>query len=142
MAEWEYRSHMIDLGDAGSNEPFLTHLLRGCLLFESLLKENPSDPVTSKTSDLEALLRRLGKHLGVKGTISTSCADFDVLVRSLKDKEPLHSAILGTARTRNMLSHSVVWETESLNRRTYDLLANNIAASCLHAIACLYVPQK
>jgi hypothetical protein len=61
---------MIDLGDAGSNEPFLTHLLRGCLLFESLLKENPSDPVTSKTSDLEALLRRLGKHLGVKGTIS------------------------------------------------------------------------
>jgi hypothetical protein len=37
---------------------------------------------------------------------------------------------------------SVVWETESLNRRTYDLLANNIAASCLHAIACLYVPQK
>jgi len=82
---------MIDLGDAGSNEPFLTHLLRGCLLFESLLKENPSDPVTSKTSDLEALLRRLGKHLGVKGTISTSCADFDVLVRSLKDKEPLYT---------------------------------------------------
>jgi hypothetical protein len=139
LAEWHHRSRMIDLGDAGSKEPFFTHLLRGCLLFESLLKENPKVPVTSKTSDLEALLRRLGKHLGVKGPISTSCADFDGLVCSLREREPLSSAILSTAKTRNMLSHNVVWISDSLSGQTYDLLAKNIVSSCLHAIATLYV---
>jgi hypothetical protein len=139
LAEWNYRLQMIELSTAGSKEPFFTHLSRGCLLFESLLKENPNEPVTSKTSDLEALLRRLGKYLGIKGAISTSCSDFDALVRSLTDKQPMHSAIECTAQTRNMLSHSVVWPTD-LNGRTYDLLVNNIASSCLHAISKLYVP--
>jgi hypothetical protein len=50
LAEWDYRLKMIDLTDPSvSREPFFTHLFRGCLLFESLLKENPAVPVSGKT---------------------------------------------------------------------------------------------
>lgn len=31
LAEWDYRLQMIDLSEAGSKEPFFTHLFRGCL---------------------------------------------------------------------------------------------------------------
>src|SRR5262249_52336410 len=40
LAEWDYRSQMIELHTDGSKEPFFTHLFRGCLLFEGLLKNS------------------------------------------------------------------------------------------------------
>jgi hypothetical protein len=49
LAEWDYRSRLIDLSDAGSKEPFFSHLFRGCLLFESLLKANDCKPPTRRT---------------------------------------------------------------------------------------------
>jgi hypothetical protein len=39
LAEWDYRLQMIDLAQDVSREPFFTHLFKGCLLFESLLKD-------------------------------------------------------------------------------------------------------
>jgi hypothetical protein len=161
FAEWDYRLKMIDLpGAEVSREPFFTHLFRGCLLFESLLKAKAPTPIDPPELEwfLTRLLRKLfswdkkvshptlgrllnvvhRKALGIR-RVKTSSSNFEEILRQLKSNEPLKAAIQCTARTRNTLGHDLAWTAESLNRVRYDLLASNIAASCLHAIACLYV---
>ncbi len=141
LAEWDFRSQMIELKTDGSKEPFFTHLFRGCLLFESLLK-NSNEPSPQKNRPtLGDFLKapNFKQRLGI-GAIVTGCDDFGALVRSLRRQDrSLQAAIQCTAQARNTLGHNLVWATQRLNRKNYDLLANNIAASCLHAIATLYV---
>ena len=141
LAEWDYRLQMIDLAPAVSREPFFTHLFRGCLLFESLLKQKASKRYKSKT-----LAPLVNDHwrtaLTIRKQIKTKSPNLEAILRQLKPKQRLPMAIQCTAQTRNILGHNLVWAGKSLNHTNYDLLANNIAASCLHAIACLYVPQK
>lgn len=49
-AEWPYRARQIELVEAGSREPFFLHILRGCVLFESLLKAAPGTPRLGNSS--------------------------------------------------------------------------------------------
>jgi hypothetical protein len=163
LAEWDYRSRMIDLPtQTVSSEPFFTHLFRGCLLFESLLKDKASVPLPEawlsyvrrllrerKLFDrrknrlpitLGALLEAHRKALGI-GKVKIGASSFEEVVLALKTNESLGAAIQCTARTRNTLGHNLAWTAESLDRHRYDFLASNIAASCLHAIACLYMPS-
>jgi hypothetical protein len=143
LAEWDYRLQTLELNTGGSKEPFFTHLFRGCLLFESLLKNSKEPPPTNKRPTLGSFLaaKNFRERLGI-GTIVTSCDDFGMLVRSLaRQDRSLQAAIQCTAQARNTIGHNLVWATQSLDRRNYNLLASNIAASCLHAIACLYVPR-
>jgi hypothetical protein len=144
LAEWDYRSLMIDLSEAGSKEPFFTHLFRGCLLFESLIKESGEPKPDKKRPNLGDYLRepRFQQRLGI-GKVDTSCDDFEALVQSLREDEDQspHAAIQRTAQARNTLGHNLVWATQSLDRRNYNLLTNNIASSCLHAISTFYVRQ-
>jgi hypothetical protein len=139
LAEWDYRLRMIDLAPDVSREPFFTHLFRGCLLFESLLKEK-----AFKSHKRETLARLVHRQtaLSIGKPIKTKSPGLQTILRQLKPHQKLRTAIQCTARTRNTLGHNLVWAATSLNRTNYDLLAHNIAASCLHAIACLYVPQK
>jgi hypothetical protein len=140
LAEWDYRSQMIDLSARGSKEPFFTHLFRGCLLFESLLK-NSKTARNKKLSTLGALLHdtHFKQRLGI-GKITTGSDNFGTVVRSLQRQDrSIQSAIQCTAQARNTLGHNLVWATQSLGRKKYDLLANSIVSSCLHAIATLYV---
>lgn len=142
LAEWDYRLRTIDLSHlVGSREPFFTHLLRGCLLFESLIKENPKEIVLQKRSKLETVLNQCAilQALGIE-KVCTSKSEFDQILRSLKSDEPLQAAIQCTLDVRNRLAHRLGLEGKSLDRENYELLANNIAASCLHVIACLYRP--
>jgi hypothetical protein len=144
LAEWDYRVKMIDLTHQDvSREPFFTHLFRGCLLFESLLKENPVVQV-NKTDKLGNILKmpQLKSRLGIINKIDTYCPDFEKHVQLLTANTPPETAIECTVKTRNALVHNLVWATQSLNQERYDLLANDIASSCLHAIACLYVKQR
>jgi hypothetical protein len=143
LAEWDYRLQMIDLTHREvSREPFFTHLYRGCVLFESLLKENPVVQV-KKTDALGEILKmpQLKERLGIINKVDTYCSDFEELVQLLTANMPPETAIECTAKTRNALGHNLVWATQSLDRERYDLLANNIASSCLHVIACLYVTR-
>lgn len=142
LAEWQHRAEMIDLAQDVSREPFFTHLFRGCLLFESLLKEQ-----TSRSHKRETLGRLLNHHhlrtaLRIDKPIKAKSPGLQAILRQLKPQQGLRTAIQCTAQTRNTLGHNLVWAASSLNRKNYDLLANNIAASCLHAIACLYLRQK
>lgn len=66
--EWDYRVRLIELSKSGSREPFFTHLFRGCLLFESLLKENPTKRPCQKT--LGNIIRKeLFGHLGISANV-------------------------------------------------------------------------
>jgi hypothetical protein len=143
LAEWNYRSQMIDLCEAGSREPFFTHLFRGCLLFESLLKGSAEPQPDKRHPTLGDFLNdeHFKRLLGIE-KIATSCDDFDALVRSLIENEPVPMAIQCAAQVRNTLGHNLVWATQSLDRKSYELLANNIASSCLHAISALYVTRS
>jgi len=141
LAEWDYRLQMIDLAPDVSREPFFTHLFRGCLLFESLLKEKASKSHKRKT--LAPLVNdHLRTALDIGKQVKTKSPSLQAILRQLKQNQKLRTAIQCTVQTRNTLGHNLVWAATSLNHRNYDLLAHNIAASCLHAIACLYVPQK
>jgi hypothetical protein len=146
LAEWQYRLQMIDLTGDVSREPFFTHLFRGCLLFESLLKEKVPKPYKKKT--LAPLLNDnhyLRKALSISKIgkpIKTRSPGLQAILRQLKPNQKLRTAIQCTAQTRNTLGHNLVWAAPSLNRRNYDLLALNIVTACLHAIACLYLPRK
>jgi hypothetical protein len=141
LAEWDYRLKMIDLSEAGSREPFLTHLFRGCLLFESLLKENPCRPVRKKTASLGDVINTdLFDALGID-KIKRSSHTLESVLQSLGPNESLQEAIQCTAHARNTLAHNVAWAVQSLNREKYDLLAKNIASACLHAISTLYRTQ-
>ena len=139
FVEWDHRLKMVDLRKAGSREAFFTHLFRGCLLFESLLKENPRKRPSQAT--LGQILRGnrfIRNQLGVPRSIHTGSRGLETIVQSLKPKQSMTEAIQCTAQTRNTLGHNLVWLTTSLDAKRYDLLANNIAASCLHAISRLY----
>jgi hypothetical protein len=118
------------------------HLFRGCLLFESLIKMEPSGEV-SKSASLGQLLEepsvlnrlRISKVTGSKST-------FDLIVQSLTLDQCIQVAIECTYATRNRLAHNLALEAPTLDGDKYELLANNVAASCLHTISCLYKSQQ
>jgi hypothetical protein len=137
FGEWDYRAGMIGLSEAGSREPFFMHLFKGCLLFESLLKENPKK--RPKETTLRKILNLdLFKELDIPASLTISSPSFDKIVRSLASNQSMEETIQCTGKTRNTLGHSLVWVAASLDAAKYNLLAENIAASCLHAISCLY----
>jgi hypothetical protein len=49
VAEWRYRRRLIHVVEHGSCEPFFLHLLRGGLVFESLLKAQTKKALTNVT---------------------------------------------------------------------------------------------
>jgi hypothetical protein len=136
VAEWYFRARLMDLGAQGSREPFFSHLFKGCLLFESLLKENPKNTPTQ-----ESLGRILNNDLA--SDLSISQVDvreqqFESIVSSLVPNMGTTALIECTGKTRNTLGHNLVWMSASLNANTYDLLVKNVAAACIHAISKLY----
>jgi hypothetical protein len=135
--EWDYRARLIEISEAGSREAFFTHLFRGCLLFESLLKENTRKPSCKPT--LGPIIRDLAADLGIpRKAASISCNSLEMVLQSLTSNQPIDDAIQCTGKTRNTLGHNLVWIATSLDANKYNLLAENIAVSCLHAISCLY----
>jgi hypothetical protein len=137
LAEWDYRSRLIDLSDAGSKEPFLSHLFRGCLLFESLLKANDPKPPTQRTLG-KMLKHDFASEFHISPQFNATETNFDNLVQAITPKQSIPVVTECTARARNTLAHSLVWAAQPLDQKTYDLLAYNIASCCLHTIAKLY----
>jgi hypothetical protein len=135
VAEWKYRIKLLDLIDPGSREPFFLHLFRGCLLFESLLKENAHTPPTGKT--LNPVLQELASPLAI-GEIATSAGAFNQIPQALSGNMSIQDSIESAVQARNTLGHNLVWMSGSLDVKTYDLLVKNIATSCIHAVSKLY----
>lgn len=137
LAERSYRSSLIELSAVGSHEPFFMHLFKGCLLFESLLKENPTK--RPQMGMLGPILKdELSGELAIPSSIVIGGTPFDEIAQALSPNQSIETTIECTGRTRNTLGHNLVWATTSLDSNAYNLLAQNITTSCLHAISCLY----
>jgi hypothetical protein len=136
VAEWRYRSRLIDIVKKGSREPFFLHLFRGCLLFESLLKESVRQPRTNSRETLGGALRRLYVELGIPNNMSTSADLFDRdVLNHVTSTLTMPQVIEYTGKSRNTVGHTLVWETPSLTKSKYDDLVKTIASACLHAIS-------
>lgn len=137
--EWDHKSGLIEIRvEQGTAEPFFTHLFKGCVLFESLLKANTKNTPTAKL--LGSILGELKDDLGfaAKPNMTIGNFDFQTIVNSLStDDNTVYTAIERTGRIRNTTGHNLGWQV-LLNRSAYDGLAAYVATSCLHSIACLY----
>ena len=139
VAEWKYRSRLIALIENGSREPFFLHLFRGCLLFESILKESVRSPRSQPKETIGSSIQRLHRDLQVSNNlvIGAELFDRDVLKHIVPGLN-VEQAIQYTGKSRNTLGHSLVWETPSLDKRRYDLLVEVIASACIHAMSTTY----
>jgi hypothetical protein len=136
IAEWRYRAQLISLFEHGSREPFFLHLLRGCVLFESLLKGQTKKPLTQDTLG-RILQRDLLAELGI-ANVQVGADNFNDVVAGLGPNMSIEATINSTAQARNTLGHNLVWTVADLNANTYDLLMKNIASACIHAASTLY----
>jgi hypothetical protein len=137
--EWEHRSLLarIRVG-RGTTEPFFLHLFKGCLLFESLLKANPSKRPPDEQRTLGRVLQYLYAELGIRADIGIGGIDFSTILADLPGSDDsIPTAIEYAGKVRNTVGHYLGWPT-ILDAATYDKLAARIAVSCLHTIACLY----
>ena len=122
--------------ESGTNEPFFTHLFKGCLLFESLLKKNPTANATGGT--LEKLLGGLFKPLGLPKQVKIGAANLENVLKDIQTfDDSFTSAIIMTGKLRNTLGHNIGW-TDQLTKEQYLHGFLLIAVSCLHAISTLY----
>jgi hypothetical protein len=135
-AEWRYRRRLISLMEHGSREPFFLHLFRGCLLFESLLKSQTRVPLSRNT--LGDILRYVLRAELELSNPQVRENDFNNVVTALTPNMAIEATINSAGKARNTLGHNIVWATTNLNTQTYDLLAKNIAAACLHVVSKLY----
>jgi hypothetical protein len=122
--------------EAGTNEPFFTHLFKGCLLFESLLKKNPTTPFKGNT--LEQLLSSLSNPLGIPKQVKINAAKLESVLTEVQSVDgSFASAITTTGKLRNTLGHNIGW-IDQLTKEQYLQAFLSIAVSCLHTISTLY----
>jgi hypothetical protein len=136
--EWDFRNMLFDIRPLqGTAGPFLLHLFKGCVLFESILKGNPTDP-PPQNSTLGNTLKYLHVKLGIPAKIKIGNINFPDVVADLAGADDsIQTAIKFTGRIRNTLGHDLGWVV-NLDKMQYHRLFRMVSSSCFHAIACLY----
>jgi hypothetical protein len=100
-------------------------------------ERNRRSPAVKET--LGHALQRLHRELSVSNNLAISAGLFDQdVLAHIVPNLTIEQAILYTGKSRNTLGHTLVWETPSLDRPTYDLLVEVIAIASLHAISTTY----
>lgn len=136
--EWDYRNQLFDIRPSqGTNEPFFLHLFKGCLLFETLLKNNPNHPVPSDKKTLKEVLVFLENELDFDSNLSIGNIELSNILDNLETStNSIQTAIQFTGQLRNTLGHNLGWKP--LNQKQYQILFEKVISSCLYAVACLY----
>ena len=122
--EWHHRSGLVGLGiRSGSAEPFVLHLFKGCLLFESLLRSNPTQRQSSPDT-LGDLLQTFHKELAIPAQrrdrksrlgidIERRDIDFQTVLAAVASADrSIATAVAMTDLTRNTLGHRLDWEVQ------------------------------
>lgn len=140
LIEWDFRKDHFEYGvKQGTSEPFFSHLFRGCLLFESLLKQKPGD--SPKGTNLGNVLTEKEIRTSLKiGLIRMGTFTLSDVYRELNEitsPVAIDQVIQITYMTRNTLGHNLGWESH-ISHEQYQKLYFVIAAACLHVIACLW----
>jgi tetratricopeptide (TPR) repeat protein len=138
--EWDFRNMLLELSPTDmTTKPIIqVHLFKGCLLFESLLKCNPTKSPSGKKLTLKNVLCHLKCELGLKN-IKISEDNFQNIVSDLRksDCSDLETAINFTGKMRNTLGHNIAWDAK-FDKDDYHKMVRMISSSCFHAIYCLY----
>jgi hypothetical protein len=125
LLEWDYRNMLLDLWSGpGTMEPFLTHLFKGCVLFESLLKENSNHPVPHNihASTLRQVLNHLRPHLGFANDFQIGNTDLPSIIQDIPQADDsIRTAIEFTGRIRNTAGHNLSWQVQ-INKIQYSIL--------------------
>lgn len=139
LLEWNYLYILQDIrGQAGTWEPFYMHLFKGCVLFESLLKANPTEAVPQDT-----LSRILNQNWGIRNRLGiveriTTRATFPGLLANLPGAgSNMQTAIEFVARLRNTIGHNLGWNVAILPEQ-YIQMVVRVTNVCLHTISTLY----
>jgi hypothetical protein len=136
FSEWDFRNGLFDLRPAGgASGSFYLHLLKGCVLFESLVRENPKKKPVADA--LAPALQELQAELGLMGSLNISGTFNEILADLAQADNKIETALLFTSRLRNV-SGIDLGNAEMLSRAQYRRLFEMIAAACLYVIACLY----
>jgi tetratricopeptide (TPR) repeat protein len=140
LLEWNYLYILQEIRpEDGTWEPFLTNLFKGCVLFESLLKANPTVLIPER--DLGGILNanaQVRHRLGINRSIVTSNVVFSDLVQHLPaSTDDMQTEIEFVARMRNAIGHNIGWNTR-ITPSAYIRMVTEIAVVCLHVISNLY----
>lgn len=127
--------------EGGTQEPFIVHLFKGCLLYESLLKQIFP----------QHLHQELGKLLNIVQTDIGYClTNKDLIGQTAQYSKDLKGVVTGvlphldgatstdrsitvTYRVRNISCHNIVWQ-EQFTPEIYEILYNSILMSILDLI--------
>lgn len=137
IAEWAYRSRMIALVEQGSREPYLLHLFRGCLLLESLLK-NQIKPNAKQDRTLDKYFEKswetpLNLLKSKKGALK-EIYNLGDIIGKLIGLMSVEDSMQMTWSLRNTVGHDVAWTVSDLNKENYDKLVCHVGAACLRVI--------
>jgi hypothetical protein len=149
IVEWEFRDNNFELGiKKGTAEPIFMHLFRGCVLFESLFKQNPDPkPEHNNKKYLSDLINyyKNDMDLETQGDFLYEPSKLDTLEKLLTYLETSNETIEDTIKIsywlRNNLGHNIAWDT-TLNRETFRKLYYSVLLSCLHVINYLWKSLK
>jgi len=112
--EWDFRNRHFEYGvKQGTSEPFFSHLFRGCVLFESLLKHNPTIPITGKQLNgmlTQPDIRNALGIIAIQGKGGDSSLD-DVFQELQNLGTTLDQAMRVANMARNTLGHNLGWDS-------------------------------
>jgi hypothetical protein len=139
VLEWHYLNSFLRLRPGrGTHEPFMVHLFKGCVLFESILRMNPKAPVPSQAKGLLSVIQTVRSHLALRNDLPLAAPDFNSVVTDLAGAtNSIEEGVIFTGRARNTLGHNLGWQW-SMSNALYNKLVMMILCSCLHGIANLY----
>jgi hypothetical protein len=131
-----YRDELFELRPGGGTfEPFYRHLFRGCVLFAELLKQNPKKKPTADT--LPGVLAELQAELGISPHLEPVGACQDMLDNLSSANQQMETAIRYALCLYQSIGGHLNWNLP-LTHVQYLSLFEMVAASNLHAVACLY----
>ncbi len=123
--------------DDGTSEPFFMHLFKGCVLFETILKECPINNGNSP-STIEKNIKKFHSQLGIPVDYSVGNCSLQSIIKDLDHFDnSIQSAIKFSNRTRNAIGHNLGWPIIR-DKDQYEILFKLIISSCFHAIVKLY----
>jgi hypothetical protein len=122
--------------NGGSIEPFLTHLFKGTLIFESILKRKIAGKTLGECLNNSATQLSL-TNAAYRNCRNVSLQDIPAILTRL-NSEPFHElSIAITYALRNTAGHDLGW-TDIFKHSTYTRLTSAIENSILWAVQSLY----
>jgi hypothetical protein len=120
--------------NGGSIEPFLTHLFKGGLIFESLLKNfYPFNDDGRRALTLSAIFKNTNFRSDFFSDINLSPHSLDEIVHEIQPGD-FKSAFVTTANIRNTVGHNLVWD-DMFNFDNYRLLFQQQVDAILYIVS-------